>query len=109
MSRLIMRAAPAAVAFLVCGAATAESLQVTLEPVAAVELQARWRVQGETRWRPSTDVADGLLPGRVIIELNSLAGCSPKSALHEIRIVQSETLHVTLEYEGANCPAQTVR
>ena len=105
MNRQIIRVAWAVTSFLACSTAAAESLQVTLAPAAAVELQARWRLQGETRWRPSTDVADGLRPGPVTIELNSLVGCTPKSTLHTVNIVQNETLHVTLEYEGPNCPA----
>lgn len=99
-----LRAAFAALS-LVGGSAAAESLQVTLAPAAAVELQARWRVQGETRWRPSTDVADGLRPGPVTVELLPLSGCTPASPTQVLRLVQGETLHVTLSYDGPACPA----
>lgn len=101
--------------FLLCLAATAlltygptaaaESLRVNLEPIAAVELQMRWRLTGETIWRPSGDTIDNLKPGIYSVELSSTKDCRPKFDINEVRVLRGVTTHTSFEYTGAACTA----
>ncbi|MCK7495836.1 MAG: hypothetical protein MZW92_36330 [Comamonadaceae bacterium] len=77
---------------------------MTLVPVAANELGAKWRLEGETTWRPSGEVVDGLEPGVRNVELlEGLDGCRPVNPVSLVRIVAGATTHVPLAYSGPAC------
>ncbi len=79
------------------------ALEVTIQPAAARNAGAGWRLKPETSYRPSGAQKSGLNPGSYTLQLSTVSGFDPPTQL-TVTLNGGQLTQVTFTYQTGNLP-----